>query len=70
MIERNGEVVCPFYRRDDGSQRIVCEGFTEGSSLMQYYNRKADFRQQLELFCTDRCSCCEVYRMLLAAKYE
>ena len=70
MVEKSGEVVCPFYRSDDGSKRILCEGFVDNSYLVQQYTYKEDFRKQKRIFCSEHCSCCEVYRMLTEAKYS
>ncbi len=70
MKMERAEVVCPFYRFDDDSRRITCEGLVEGSVLVQQYSRRKDLKQQLEVFCQKECEHCEVFRMILAAKYE
>ena len=67
-IER-ADVVCPFYRYDDGYCRVVCEGFTEDSSLVQQYRTKAGLKLQLDVFCSARCESCEIFRMLIHMKY-
>ena len=63
------EVVCPFYRFDDGRRRITCEGIMDGCNVALIFRDKADFDRQLEVFCCEHCKKCEVYRMVME-KYE
>ena len=70
MSVERADVICPFYRYDDGYCRVVCEGFTEDSSLVQHYRSKRSFKQQLDVFCAAHCESCEVFRMLMHSKYE
>lgn len=63
------DVRCPFYRCDDGSRRIACEGFVDDSSITQTYRFKHLFDRQMNVFCCDRFQNCEVYRMLME-KYD
>lgn len=63
-------VQCPFYRGDDGSGRIVCEGLidTPGdvcSRIALEYDRKADFKAQIKGICSGRYVGCEIYRVLI-----
>ena len=53
--------VCPFYRSDDGRNRIVCEGVIPDSQLTNYFKKKSDYRIQIEIFCCDRYENCEIY---------
>lgn len=67
-------VICPFYKYDENSKkkqlyRITCEGIIEKSALILNYQRKADFLIQLETFCCEHYKRCEVYQMLMDAKY-
>lgn len=62
-------VGCPFYRSDDGRQKILCEGLIDGSSLTLTYVRGQDFRIQREVFCCEHYDKCEIYTMLMS-KYE
>ena len=64
------DVLCPFYKYDDGRRRITCEGFVEGSNLALIYRHAFDFKQQIESFCCANYKSCEVYRMIMDAKYE
>lgn len=62
-------VECPFYCGDDGRQRITCEGILEGSSLTLNLKTQ-DYKIQLREYCCKRYICCEIYRMLMDAKYQ
>lgn len=64
------EVQCPFYRYDDGKQRITCEGLVDNSSLALIYQKRRDYETQISVFCCEHYKRCEVYRMLMEAKYD
>ena len=66
---RQIEVQCPFYKYDDGKQRITCEGLVDRSSLVLTYLNKKDFLIQLETFCCKHYERCEVHKMLME-KYQ
>ena len=61
---------CPFYREDDGCFSIVCEGFGNARYLKQRYYNKADYENQMVVFCCDHYKNCEVYRVLMEEKYD
>lgn len=62
---------CPFFKFDEvKKKRIVCEGIVDESSLALIYFRREDYETQLGVFCCDHYKNCEVYRMLMAAKYD
>ena len=62
---------CPFYRSDDGGKkRIICEGIVDRSTLALTYRRRCDYDTQLDVFCCEHYKKCEVYRMLMEAKYD
>lgn len=63
------DVMCPFYKYDDGRRRITCEGLVDDSSLALIYRKKGDFEQQIQTFCCRHYTRCEVYRILMD-KYE
>ena len=62
-------VKCPFYRNDDSRCKLSCEGVIEGSTLTWSFQHKADLKQQMDIFCCEYYKNCEVYRMLMEAKY-
>ena len=64
------EVQCPFYKYDDGKQRITCEGLVDNSSLALIYRNRSDYETQINVFCCAHYKKCEVYRMLMSAKYD
>ena len=62
-------VLCPFYKYDDGKRRITCEGIMDDCNLTLSFKTRADYEIQLNTFCCDRYTYCEVCRML-HKKYE
>lgn len=62
-------VRCPFYRRDDGKRRIVCEGIIDDSSICLIFRYDNLFKRQIRTFCCEHYRKCEVYRMLME-KYK
>lgn len=70
-FKAQADVQCPFFKFDeDKKKRIVCEGFVDKSTLALIYCRKKDYETQLRVFCCEHYKKCEVYRMLMASKYE
>ena len=67
---RQIEVICEFYRYDDGKRRITCEGLVDDSSTALIFHKKEDFERQFTVFCCEHCSKCEIYRMLMENKYN
>ena len=67
---KQADVLCPFYKYDDGKQRITCEGLVDDSSLALIYHQKIDYETQINVFCCENYKHCEVYRMLMENKYE
>lgn len=63
------DVKCPFYRNDDAKWKLSCEGVTEGSTLTWSFPRKEKLNKQMDIFCCEHYKNCEVYRMLMEAKY-
>ena len=65
------DVQCPFFKFDEASnKRIVCEGFVDRSVLALIYRRRKDYDTQFRVFCCEHYKKCEVYRMLMEAKYD
>lgn len=62
---------CPFFLTDDPKcRRIVCEGFVDDSTVALTYRLRKGYDTQLSVFCCDHYRNCEVYRMVMAAKYD
>ena len=66
---RQVNVKCPFYRLDDCRGKVVCEGIVEGSTVSLNFKNREDLNQQMDIFCCEYYKNCEVYRMLMEAKY-
>lgn len=65
------DALCPFYRFDDGQKRrITCEGLVDRSTLALTFRQRADYDTQLGVFCCEHYKRCEIYRMLMEAKYD
>lgn len=63
-----GNTLCPFFRAHTATT-IACEGFTDDCSLTLRFTNNATKTKQKEVFCDCRYKCCEVYRMVMEAKY-
>ena len=66
---RMSDVLCPFYKRDDGKYTVVCEGLVDHSSLGLMYQHEKLYKKQMEIFCCCHYRKCEIFRMLMA-KYH
>ena len=70
-FKAQADVQCPFFKFDeDKKNRIVCEGIVDKSSLALIYCRRKDYYAQLSVFCCEHYKKCEIYRMLMEAKYD
>lgn len=70
---RRADIECPFYSSDDEKphkQKILCESPVPGSNLSLFFRKKRDFETQIKLFCCQHYDKCEIYRAVMAAKYE
>lgn len=70
---RDAGIQCPFYtahlERARGRE-ICCEGITEGGHLTQVFATRRGRDRHLEVFCSGRYECCEIYRAVMEAKYS
>lgn len=57
-------VQCPYYKRDDGRRRIICEGLVEAGNISLFYTRKDDYDRQMRTFCCKYYQRCEIYQAL------
>lgn len=62
---RQVDVLCPFYKYDDGRRRIICEGIIDNSCLALIYHGRTDYEKQMEVFCCKHYHRCEIYNMLM-----
>lgn len=64
------EVLCPFFKRF-GDRRLTCEGHHDGLfSLTQLFRNNRAMALQVSVFCNKDYEKCEVYNMIMAAKYD
>lgn len=63
------EIRCPFFMAHNGHE-VHCEGIMDGSKIIQRYCRASDKDKQCQIFCCEVYSYCEIYRMLMQAKYD
>lgn len=63
------DVACPFFKRDDGSHRITCEGLVDESSIKLFFQKKSGFETQMNVFCCKHYQNCEIYEIVIR-KYE
>lgn len=62
---KQADVQCPFYKYDDGTRRVTCEGIIDNSSLALIFHNKADYEIQMTVFCCEHYKKCEIYMMLI-----
>ena len=64
-------VKCPFYRTNN-TNKIVCEGLTEGNTINLVYESQTDRAKYMKEVCYDVLGCrdCPIYIMLMQTKYE
>ena len=63
-------VKCPFFKCDNGNNRITCEGLVDRSSIILAYRRKTDFKIQITAYCCRNFEKCELYSLLMKSKYQ
>ncbi len=68
---RDSKILCPFFRWEDARKhKITCEGLGDAVSISWNFAAE-DERQrirQMEVFCQDCYTSCEVYRMIINSK--
>lgn len=63
-------VICPFYKHDNGQKhKITCEGLIDDSCITLTFQKRNDYKIQITTFCCEHYKKCEVYNMLMNAKY-
>ena len=63
-------VKCPFYKYDNGKNKIVCEGFTDECLVDARWRMREDYIRHIGVFCSEHYEKCEIYRMVYEAKYD
>lgn len=66
---RSVVAVCPFFRSDQPCA-IFCEGIVDRSTIRLSFKRKEDCDLQFGVFCAAAFKNCEIYRAVIAAKYQ
>ena len=64
------DVLCPFYKYDDGRRKIACEGFTDRCVLDVRWKYHIEQDLHLQTFCCKAYEKCEIYRMVMESKYD
>lgn len=68
MSYKQALVKCPFYRSDNGQNRINCEGICGAHCVSLYFRRKNAFCGQIDRYCCDAYESCELHK-LITGKY-
>ena len=69
-------VLCPFYKthkelKEKQNKYIIsCEGLVDYSNISLNYKFLKDRELQFKIFCCDKYSNCEIYRLLMNEKYS
>lgn len=69
MSSGKGKCRCPFFR-NKGSVSVCCEGFTDDNTVSVRFFERKKLEQHWECYCCARYDYCEIYRMVMEAKYE
>ena len=64
-----GDIKCPFFL-EHNAREVHCEGIMDGSKVIQRYCKAADKAMQCNIYCSEMYTYCEIYRMLMRAKYD
>ena len=67
--EGSSAILCPF-RRSHSNQTLCCEGPTDDCTVTLNFNDAGKRILHQKIFCSARYQCCEIYRMVMEAKYE
>ena len=66
---RTENTLCPFFRSHT-KKSISCEGFMDGMSISSSFDNDQQKRLHKSIYCDGRYTYCEIYRMVMAAKYD
>ena len=62
-------VQCPFYKRDNSKDCLVCEGVGDARTLTQVFDSRDALKKYMQAYCWERYKSCPLYRMIME-KYE
>ena len=65
----DGDVKCPFYQESD-AKRVKCEGLTDDSKILVQFRTSEGKNRQIYGWCASKYEACEIYRMIMDAKYK
>lgn len=68
-MQRSRDAACPFFRKSIGNA-VNCEGPFDGAYIRLIIPDKDAMDKHMQNYCNNRYACCEVYRMVMDAKYE
>lgn len=69
MSSGKGSCRCPFFRSKGGAS-VCCEGFADDNTVSVRFLERDKLEQHWECYCCTRYDYCEIYRMVMEAKYE
>jgi len=67
--EASSSILCPF-RRSHTGKTLCCEGPIDGCTVTLTFTDPAQRVLHQKIFCRARYQCCEIFRMVMEAKYE
>lgn len=54
------DVRCPYYKEDNGRNRIVCEGIIPGSVTNSFFSSRQLYKTQIKNYCCNQYWRCEI----------
>lgn len=61
---KQSDVLCPYYKSDDGAKSITCCGLVDRASIKLIYTVGDDYKRQMSVFCCKHYRHCEIYQAL------
>lgn len=66
---REAYIRCPFYRNYT-NDTVRCEGIMDGTAVALSFAEREDRCRHMDVFCQNKYKNCEIYRMVMDARYE
>lgn len=57
---KQADVKCPYYRTDNGKNRIDCDGLIPDSVMHSYFFMRSEYKMQMSIFCCGAYWNCEI----------